>query len=98
MSAENQAEKHGMVPGSHERSPNGPTCLCGASWDYWAETCTTAPRAERDAVTCPDGKVRHTRFVVLDCSVCRPECHPSCCRVSRPGVTTSNDNAGGRDE
>lgn len=37
-----------------------------------------------DARTCPDGVVRHTRFVALDCPVCHPECHTLCrCGESR---------------
>lgn len=31
---------HFMLPGSHER-PDGPQCSCGASWDYFADKCST---------------------------------------------------------
>lgn len=51
-------------------------------------------QTETDAVTCPDGVVRHTRFVVMDCAVCRPENHTDCgCldHVSRPAISDGGD-------
>lgn len=42
------SERHGMIPGSHER-PHGPECFCGADWDWWNDVCTAASDDTRKA-------------------------------------------------
>lgn len=43
---ESKTERHGMVPGSHER-PVGPECRCGAVWDRWNDCRAAESKTEK---------------------------------------------------